>query len=428
MILIFILPGLAYALGGMSINSTKLRGLSRLGTTGLLALLSGLGCSSKAADTTSGNADGPIYATMTNVYSGDDRTVYVALTDSLDQDIDFDEAYELSGVGNMEAINGHMMLSSGESPTITKFEVAPPAQWNQVGELSFADFPLEDNANFFYQYLVDDHHMYMPFDGYKRIVWDPTELEILEVKEDSVLEPTIDSLLLTVGGNRSGIRYEGASMQAFFYRDEDWFEFTPDSYIAVYDPKTHDETKVIKAPCAGLAVPSQDEEGNTYFSSWDYSPLKALYGDGPAPCVVRVTPDYELDEAFTTDFTEWTGGLYAINFRYIRDGWGLADVLYPDKLENVDFDGPFDPAVREQLWTTGPWRLWKIDVKNQRAEPFEGIDVEGGGWGNVKVDDRTFLFVPYDDYARTRVYELDGQGKPSTHNDLLGDAYWMRVR
>ncbi len=99
--------------------------------------------------------------------------------------------------------------------------------------------------------------MYMPFEGYKRIVWDPTDLEIVEVMEDSALEPEIDGLTLTAGGNRSGIRYDGAVMQPFFYKDEDWFEFAALSKIAVYDPETHEETKLIDAPCAGLAVASR---------------------------------------------------------------------------------------------------------------------------------------------------------------------------
>jgi hypothetical protein len=217
-------------------------------------------------------------------------------------------------------------------------------------------------------------------------------------------------------------------MQPFFYRDEDWLEFSPKSYLAVYDPKTHDEIKVIEAPCRGLAIPSQDEQGNTYFSSYDYSPLNALYGAGPAPCAVRITPDYELDAAFTTDFTAWTGGRYVLNFRYVRDGWGLADVLDAEKVE-ADFSGPVDPSVRDQLWTTAPWRIWRIDLEHQRAEPFEGIDVEGAGWSAVQVDGRSFLFVGYDDYTRTRVYELDAAGKPTKHSDLLGDASgWLRVR
>ena len=48
---------------------------------------------------------------------------------------------------------------------------------------------------------------------------------------------------------------------------------------------------VIEGPCPGLGVPSRDEAGNTYFSAWDYPPFFALYGQGAAPCVARVTPE-----------------------------------------------------------------------------------------------------------------------------------------
>jgi hypothetical protein len=401
------------------------RTLSRLEVTLLLLALPGCGDTSNVVS----GSDGPVYATMTNVYQDEDRTVYVALTDTLDLDeLTFDEAYELPGVGNLEAIGGKLLLSSGETPLITKFDVAPPSTWTEQGSLSFTNFPLEDNANFFYQYLVDEHAMYLPFEGYKRIVWDPTDLAILDVMEDSALEPELDGLTLTAGGNRSGIRYDGPVMQPFFYKDEDWFEFAPVSQIAVYDPVTHEETKIIEAPCPGLAIPSQDEAGNTYFSTWDYSPIHALYGQGPAPCVARVTPDHELDEDFTTDFTEWTDGRFAVNFRYVRDGWGLADVVYPETFENADFDGPIDEVVLDEFWNPEHWKIWRIDIERGRAEPFEGIDVEGAGWSAVEVDGRSFLFVPYEDWGRTRVYELDESGEVSTHLDLLGDAFWMRVR
>jgi hypothetical protein len=142
-----------------------------------------------------------------------------------------------------------------------------------------------------------------------------------------------------------------------------------------------------------------------------------------------VTPDHELDESFTTDFTEWTDGRLVTNFRYVRDGWGLANVLYPETFENTDFSGAIDPVVLDEFWNAEHWKIWRIDVERGRAEPFEGIDVEAGGWSAVEVDGRSFLFVPYDDWGKTRVYELDESGGVSTHFDLLGDASgFMRVR
>lgn len=388
-----------------------------------------LGCSSGGHDSSGETSDGPLYAMMSTVYSEDDRTVYVAVTNSLDaDDVPLDGAHEFSGVANLAAVGGRLLISSGEAPTITEYDVSDSLSWSGGETLSFADFPLSDNANFFYQYLVDDHHMYLPFDGYKRVVWDPTDFEIEQVMENSDIEPERDGLQLEAAGNRAGTRYDGSVMMPFFYHDDDWFEFAETSVIAVYDPETHEEEKLIDAPCAGLAMASQDEAGNTYFSTWDYGPLRPLYGLGPAPCVVRVTPDHELDESFTTDMTEWTGGRFVSNFRYVRDGWGLANVFHHERLD-ADLEAEEVPAeLFDQVWDDGYWSVWRVDLAHERAEPFDAIELSSFGWRLAQIDDRNLLSVTYDDYSRTKFYELDEDGELSEHLDVLGDASWIRVR
>jgi hypothetical protein len=397
----------------------------------LVVSLSALGapaCSGEArvAGTAGG---GPVYALMSQVYTDDGRTVYIAATHSIDTgEVSLDGAHEFPGVANFEAIAGRLLVSSGDAPIITAYEIDDALDWHEGQTVSFAAFPLEDNANFFYQYLVDEHHMYMPFDGYKRIVWDPTELEIETVLEDTRLVPERNGMPIEAAGNRSGIRYPSRVMMPFFYHDEDWYEFAPVSPIAVYDPQTHEESKVIEAPCAGLAIASQDEQGNTYFSSWDYGPLLALYGLAPPPCVARITADHELDESFTSDLTQWTGGRFAINFRYIRDGWGLANVFHQERL-GVDFTGgSIDAAVQDQVWEEENWSVWRIDLANQEAHPFEAVDLPSFGWGLVEIDGRSILTVPYADSSRTKFYELDGSGNASELLDVVGDATWIRVR
>jgi hypothetical protein len=405
--------------------------LSRWTLALCLALLALNGCAKDAVDAPTEDAEdgeGPLYAFMSTVYVDEDRLVYIALTESLDaDDISFDDARELSGVANFEAIGGRLFISDGETPVITQYSITDELEWVERGSVGFHDFPLTDNANFFYQYMVDEHAMYMPFDGYKRIVWDPLGLEIVEVMDDSELQAERGDLMLEAGGNRTGIRYDGAVLQPFFWHDEDWYFFDDASAIAVYDPKTHEEIKVVEAPCPGLALSSQDEEGNTYFSTWDYSPLFALYDAGPAPCTVRLTPEHELDESFTTDMTQWTDGRFVMNFRYVRDGWGFADVLH-DELIDADFSGEVDPTLLDVIWDGTKFKLWRIDLERGEAEPYEDIAASSFGWGIVEAEGRAFMTIPYDDSARTKIYELDEDGHASELFDLMGDVTFMRVR
>jgi hypothetical protein len=371
---------------------------------------------------------GPVYALMSAVFSANgDRSVYVTTTGSLDvPELSLDGAREYGGVANYAAVNGRLLISSGEAPTITAYDVDDAMNWHERETLSFASYPLTDNANFFAQYLVDDHHMYLPFEGYKRIVWDPTDFQIRGVMEDTSLELDRGGLILEPGGNRSGIRYAGGQvMMPFFYHDEEWYEFGAVSPIAVYDPVAHTERKVVEAPCSGLAVASQDEAGYTYFSPFDYGPLLALYGLGPSPCVARLTPEHELDAGFTTDMRAWTDGRYVNGFRYIRDGWGLANVFHHERL-GADFSAPMSAEVQDQVWDEANWSVWQVDLVGGAARPVDAIEVPSFGWNVVQIDGRSLLSIPSE--GTTTMYELDPDGNLSPGLTVTGDATWIRVR
>lgn len=197
-----------------------------------------------------------------------------------------------------------------------------------------------------------------------------------------------------------------------------------------YDPVTHAERGLTTVPCAGLAIATADEAGYTYFSTWDYLPGLALYGEGPAPCVARLTPEGTLDAAWTTDLTHLTGGRYVSNFRHVGGGRAIGNVFHAE-LTGVDFSAPLNPEVVTNLYQAGPqWRLWLFDLDAQTAQPVEGVDVEiSSGAQFAVLDGRTFVFLPYDDYARTKVYEIDAQGAATEHLDVTGDVFkWVRVR
>jgi hypothetical protein len=407
-------------------SGPETRGHARLPLAAALLLAA---CGDEATIITAGEGslEGPVYAMMSHVFSDTgDRTVYVSVTNTLDvAALSLDAAREFGGVANYHAEGGRLLISSGEAPTITAYDIDDGMVWHERETLSFAAYPVSDNANFFSQQRVDAHHMYLPFDGYKRIVWDPTDFEIRGVMEDTNLELDRGGLILEPGGNRSGIRYDGEVMQPFFYHDEEWYEFGTSSPIAVYNPETHAEQQVVEAPCAGLAIASRDEAGYTYFSPFDYGPLLALYDVGASPCVARLTPELGLDASFTTDMRQWTDGRFVNGFRYIRDGWGLANVFHHERL-GVDFGAPMTAEVQDDVWEEENWSVWRIDLENGEARPFDAISVPSFGWGIVEIDGRSLLTVPSD--GNTIMYEMDPDGNVREHLRVVGDATWLRVR
>lgn len=382
-----------------------------------------------------GDASGeaPLYAMMTQVYGTEDRTVYLSVSDTLDvKNVDLKQAREFPGVANFGAIGGRILVSSGQEPTVTEFEISDELEWTEGRTIDFSNYPLPegDFANFYYQYVLDEHAAYLPFEKTKRIIWDPTEMKVLGTREDSDLELRMGDLELGSGGNRNAVRFDGPVIQAFSYHDEDYLRYSDESFAVVYDEDTHEESEIIELPCPGAEMTTVDEEGNTYFGTWNYLGTLALYGDGPAPCVARVRADLTLDEDFTTDLTDSTDGRYVNNFRYVGGGKAIGNVLHHEELE-ADFETTFDPDVSDQISTSGShWRLWVFDVEAGEAQPIDGIDVDVSSGAQFAVlDGRTFVFLPYDEWKRSAVYELDDEGRATKRFDVAGDVFkWVRVR
>lgn len=375
---------------------------------------------------------GPLYAMMVQVYGPDDRTVYVHLSNTLDlgPGIDLATAREFPGVANFAAIGGRLLISSGTAPVITSFDISDDFGWIERSSVSFESFPFEDNANFYYQYILDDTTAYMPFDLTKRLIWNPTEMVIESTMEASTIPLEKDGLGLVVGGNRNAIRYDGPVQQPFYYTDENYFAIGPESLVAIYDEVTHEETGVVTLPCPAATMATQDEQGYTYYGTWDFPGTRAIFGEGPDPCVARLKPDLTLDEAWTTDLMDLTEGRYHNNFRYVGGGRAVANVLHHELID-ADWEAGYDADVAARLAEGGPhWKVWLFDLVAWSAKPVEGVDVEVGSGAQFAVlDGRTFLFLPYDQWGRTKIYELDAEGRATVHSDTLGDVFkWVRVR
>jgi hypothetical protein len=374
----------------------------------------------------------PLYAMMIQVYGTDDRTVYVHLSNTLDfgTTVDLAKTREFAGVANFAPVAGRILVSSGSAPAITEYEISDDLQWREGRTIGFANYPLEDNANFYAQFVFDEQTIYMPFDVTSRLLWNPTSMTIRQVVEDSKLELVRGGLKARAGGNRNGIRFNGPVQRAFIYADDDYFAFGPESVVAIYDPQSHAEKTLVPLPCPGLDMPSQDEQGYTYYASWNFQGTRALFGEGPKPCIARLKPDLTLDEAWTTDLRDLTGGRHVNNFRYIGNGRAIGNVL-DHELLMADWSGGYKQDIADKINKEGPhWRVWLFDLVKREAKPIEGVNVTTGmGTQFATLEGRTFLFVQYQAFGRTKIYEIASDGRATEHADTPGDVFkWVRIR
>jgi hypothetical protein len=370
----------------------------------------------------------PLYALATTVYQTDDQVMsYITLTDTLDIDsLPEDRARELGSYAFVSGSEGKLLVSDGESPQITRYEITPELEWIEEERVSFAgEGIMGGGAGFERHWFVNDTTAYVTLDVTKRVVWNPKEMVITGVAEDSSLPLERDGFRLDATFNRQPRRLRGPTLKPFYYRDEDWYIFGQYTSIAVYDPVTHAEEKIIDVPCPSLEVPSQDEVGNTYFSTWSYGPVPGLYGLGPENCVRRIKPDATLDEDWTPDLSEWTEGRPVNVFRYMRDGKAVGTVLHTDEVD-IDYSS-YDEEEAAEL--ESHWRLWLFDLEAETAKPIEGIEGIGGGWFWANFAGRTFLFVPDAEWSSSKVFELDTDGNATerfTATGFIND--WVQIR
>ena len=372
---------------------------------------------------------GPVYALSTTLYGADDSVLsYVTLTDSLDiGELPRGEAREFPGYSFVSSVDGKLLVSDGESPTITSYEIGADLSWQESARVNFSNLGISGGgAGFERNWLKDADTAYLTLNVTGRVIWSPSEMVIQGVMEDTALVTERDGLQLDASFNRQPRLLQGPILKPFYYRDEDWFRFGPTTSIAVYDPVTNAERSIIDVPCPSLEVPSQDEAGNTYFSTWSYGPTLGLYGLGPELCVRRITPESTLDESWAPDLTTWTGGRPVNVFRYMRDGKAVATVLHTDE---VDIDYAAGYAEDEAAELDTHWRLWFFDLEAETARPIEGIEDVGSGFFWANFEGRTFLFAPNLDWSRSSVFELDADGNATQRFESEGFINdWIRVR
>jgi hypothetical protein len=410
-----------------------------------LAALAGvslaIGCSSNSNPSSdpAGDAVAPLYAMVSLVWSDEGPTGYVSLSDTLDiESVSLNDAREFPGYTSVAVSDRRLLVNpSWEDLTVKRYRVTDGLDWERDGTLSFANEGVEA-VSFHTQYLRKDHAAYLDVDITGRVIWDPIDFSVLGTRADDVLASARDGLDLFANWNRTQFVFDDQILRPFSYHDQDWFRWSPNSPIVVYDSETHKPTDVIDAPCPGLDSITRDEAGNTYVGTWEYSALQPLMGTGAAPCAVRLTPDNELDAGWDPDLTSLAEGRQVVNFRYVGGGKAIGAVLHAEEY-GEDFDFTSLAENVDDFWATAVQfhRLWVFDLDERAAAPVQGIaDFEfiNPNFFHAGLDGRTFVFLGNGDNGsnnvnETVVYELDDDGRATRRFEVPGSVtQWVRVR
>lgn len=364
-------------------------------------------------------SDGTRFVLASTVSGMNDSTTYVSYMTSIDvEEVKIEDAYEFPGWASIATEGGHLFVSDGDAPTITRFTRDESGHLAPDGKLSFLDYGLS-SAPFYSNYFASGTKSYMAINPTERVIWDPTALAIRGELNMTEVAAERDGFTLRSSLDR-GVRVrKGQLFMPFYWSDADYYRHLPTSQIAVFDTENDKVSALLDAPCPGLDVATQDDDGNFYFSNWVFTTAAPHFEESaPSNCVVRIAAGSStIDESFNRDLSELTEGRQIAAFRYLSKGVALMAVFYHERL-TAD-------VLPARASGTNNWRLWRVDTNQWTAEPIEGLDFFGGGYYSFRMDGRTLVLLPAGDYGSTTAYEIGAEGPAQKRFSVPGWAFQM---
>lgn len=336
----------------------------------------------------------PAYVLMSGVQSQEGTNSYISILSSLDkQEIDYSKAREIPNWGDAAVHNGKVFVASGDKPTITRYTV--DANRNLVddgGLIDFAAYGVTSTA-FWNVIWVSPEKAYMTNgvrDGQAvYVIWNPVTMRITGTMPQPQLEAREGLKVYPGFADRSHVIRDGKLYHPYYWANEDYSRFAPDSRIAVYDLNSDKLITTLSANCAGLDVGTRDEAGNMYFSTWTGRVGLALTRGAEPPCGVKVPAGSEsVDEAWTKPWTGLTMGRQGAALRYDAAGTALLSVFHN---ERIPYDSSTDPFM---LVGTENWRIWRVNLSTLQATPIESVDFNSGASLYSRIGDANYVLVP----------------------------------
>lgn len=339
-----------------------------------------------------------VYATSAIVFNDEGETAYVSVLPDLErEEISFDEAREYPGWASVYGSQGKLFVSDGEAPTMRRFDVTGSGELVQPEAVSFLDY----GAAFAGGAFLSPGKAYLFAET--GVIWDPAAMEITGTFDLPDVEDHAGGQAYS--GLATGRQFAAHGNRAYVatnWANWDTYEVSEESLIVVLDTDNDEVVATLPAPCPYLDVATVDDDGYVYFSNWPYSvPQTLLYGKRKA-CAVRIAPGAEeLDESWSLQFDEVTGGHEGAALRYLGDGKALFVAYDESRL-----DGTAPEEYPGELADRANWQFWTIDLKTLDASPVDGLDWSAGGYYMSRVGDRSFVLAPSDDYSSTTFYEV----------------------
>jgi hypothetical protein len=372
---------------------------------GFVFALAATGCGGDEGGGASTEPTGDYFPTTSIVFGEDSTSTYLNVLRSLEaQEIAYETAREFAGWADLWVHEGHVFVTDGEAPALTRYSLAADGTLEQDARLSFSTYGAE-TAAFWRNIFVAPTKAYLfAPDSREMVIWNPDSLEITGTFALPALSDRGVQVLYGTTDRSAVVRGDRLYLPVA-WGDWDNVSLSGDSAILVIDTTSDRVIDTLPVACPDLNVATLDERGDIYFSNWVYGITPALFEEGPHTCAVRIKADEDvIDAGWSLTFADVTEGREAAALRFVGDGKALISVFHDEQVVLTP------ESDRYEVMDAPNWRFWTLDLETLEAQLLEPLGWHSGGYYSTRIGERNMLFVPSEDYASTEALELFSDG------------------
>ena len=287
-----------------------------------------------------------------------ERFVYMAITPTLDSEIDLSQAIELGGRSRIRTFNGKVYAFNGETLEVTRYGVGENStDVNEEDKFSMANLGIPSFGSAI-AFVSDTRAVYIDSDVRQIVIWDPTAMEIVSTI------PFEDNFPPSAQFDRPAISTDGKVYLATVGVDFTTFQVSPGARVVIIDPVNETVEVAFDETLPSGNVGMFDAAGDYYFSGNTYFGIGHNFNveKQPSPIILKIeNGETTFDSEFVLNGVQTNEDGYPDILHYTVEG---------DRYVVVAHDDSSGPLIEKDLRAafSAPWLLYTGTVGEWNAE------------------------------------------------------------
>lgn len=350
----------------------------------------------------------PAYLVGSRVFDDTTTTSYFHVLPSLDASVSVDPAQSIEVPGSATLYSafdlGWFAIGSGESPTITRYELTGAAALSEGQSMSLFAMGVADLWDTIY-FASATKAYYPDREGGQLIVWNPSTMEVTDVVP---LPETLRDGYLSLYGYLPIWRGTELLISVGWFDWDVTDSVVPETGLVVVDTTTDQVVRFeTDTRCGGVTHPITLPSGDTYLVSSALAGAAHRMGRLPtAPCALKIPAGSSgFDPEYTQPLESLTGS------PLVGEPVPAGDVIFlrafDEALATVE-----GPMATWELTGQAAWRWLRWTPATNEIVPMLDIPPSTADVTWFQVEGRVYGSETTTDYAQTTLIDLSAEGGP----------------